>query len=60
MGNEKMVALLSAIRDLAMLPYPFPDNDGVDRDPRLILALGEIAGRAMRALSEHKPDERRQ
>lgn len=59
MTNAQLVALLLAIRGLALVPYPFAD-DGVDRDPRLVLALGEIAGRAMRALSDtgHDPTGR--
>ena len=48
MNNAQMRALLTAIEVLALLPYPYPDDE-IDRDADLILALGEIAGCPMRA-----------
>jgi hypothetical protein len=54
--NDQLIALLEAIKTLAMLPYPFRDDS--PRDPALVLAIGEIGGRAMRALKEaHQPPE---
>lgn len=52
MSDEQIIRILKVIRGLALLPYPFPD-DGAN-DPSLALALGEIAGRATRAISDHE------
>jgi hypothetical protein len=51
MNQEKHLILLRAIQDLALLPYPYPkENPPVDSS--LILALGQIAGIAMKAISD--------
>jgi hypothetical protein len=49
MTNDQMLILLKAIKDLAIMPYPFEDN--TPRDERLIWALGEIGGLASKAVS---------
>ena len=50
MTDKQLLTLLSSIRTLAQVPYPFADNAKNERF--LIMALGEIAGCATRALDE--------
>lgn len=51
MSDAELVKLLEAIKLLALVPYPFPDDTRVSR-PELALALGQIAGIASKALAE--------
>jgi hypothetical protein len=53
MRDRELRKLLFAIRDLALVPYPFPDGARVD--DRLCIVLGQIAGLASKALSETEP-----
>lgn len=49
-NDIQLKRLLEAIEKMALLPYPFPEDD-IDRDPALILALGQIAGIANKTLN---------
>ena len=50
MTDKQLLTLLSSIRTLAQVPYPFKAED--NNSDFLVLALGDIAGRAMLALDE--------
>jgi hypothetical protein len=52
MDDRELVALLEAIKSMALVPYPFPEGARVD--PVLLMALGEIAGIAMKAVTEYR------
>jgi hypothetical protein len=47
MTDEQLLTLLRAIRDLAMIPYPYPADS--NNDAALCFALGHIAGIASKA-----------
>lgn len=50
--HEQAIKLLRAIRDLALLPYPWPDT--IDLDPLIPFTLGQIGGLCTKAISEAK------
>lgn len=53
MDDARLVALLEAIKAMALVPYPFkPSETGCD--PRLVLALGQIAGLASKAIAARR------
>jgi len=52
--NREARTVLSAIRDLALSLYPFPDGTQVDQ--RYAMALGIIAGCAYQALNAAEGD----
>jgi hypothetical protein len=51
-----MRRLLRVIYDLAILPYPFPD-DTPPADPRFAYTLGQIGGLCSRVLAETQDRE---
>jgi hypothetical protein len=53
--NEDMIEQLKQIHDLALRDYPYPENslDG-ELNGNLLLALGQIAGLASKAIAEYK------
>lgn len=57
MKADQMRRLLVAIKDLALVPYP-EDNESINREQAvMVMALGTIAGIAIKALKEGE-DER--
>lgn len=58
MTDHQIRHLLEAIKTIALAPYPWtPGSES--NDDRLVMALGEIAGLAMKALDETKPADHR-
>lgn len=55
MTDAELLKLLHAIYQLALVPYPFED-DGKQRDPGMVLALGEIAGIASRVIARKQKE----
>ena len=53
--DADLVGLLRQIKEIALSPYPFPE--GARRDFGLTIALGQVAGVAMKAVADY---ERRQ
>lgn len=54
MTEAQIIALLEAIEQAALVPYPFAD-DAPRVDPKLVFALGEIAGTCSRVLAGRRP-----
>jgi hypothetical protein len=52
MTERDTVRLLRAIKDLAVLGYPY-ERDAVPIDNALVLCLGQIAALASKALAEY-------
>jgi hypothetical protein len=52
MGDQEHLKLLRAIADLATIGYPYQEDDPA-ADPMLILALGMIAGKALKAIADY-------
>lgn len=54
--DADIVTLLRDITKMALLPYPFSKDSPV-RDMGLVFCLGQIAGLAMKAVTEHESNE---
>lgn len=52
--DDRQIALLKAIKQLALVFYPYQDSEPAD--PRLTIALGQIAGIATMAMDRHERD----
>jgi len=53
MRNDQIITLLTTIKTLAMLPYPFTENTN-DVDDVLVFALGNIGGIAQKAIRDYQ------
>jgi hypothetical protein len=53
LSDNDLLRRLAEIEEMALEPYPFPDDE--QRDPRLLFALGKIAGIAGAAVRTHIP-----
>jgi hypothetical protein len=51
-SDQDLILLLREVQQIALSPYPFHDGDVAS--PILCLALGEIAGRASRAIDDYE------
>ncbi len=70
MIDEKLLKLLSVIKTIALVPYPFSAGSPIDGalsrmvardakvDPSLVLALGTIAGIADKAMRDYEAPKR--
>lgn len=54
MTDAQLVKLLEAIKGMALLPYPWPEEARVTDNAVLVMALGEIAGVAQKALDKYR------
>lgn len=52
MSDEELVKLLKAIQAMVLVPYPFKTVEANDARLHLVMALGEIHGRAAKALAD--------
>ena len=53
MTNDELAKLLKAIEAMALVPYPFPEDDRA-YDVALTFALGQIAGLANKAVADFR------